>query len=66
MYYVLSYLGIKPVLCKISDYNISIDEHCEKEIILFYYYYYYFLFLPFLGPLLQHMEVPRLGVESEL
>ena len=25
-----------------------------------------FVFLPFLGPLLQHMEVPRLGVESEL
>ena len=23
-------------------------------------------FLPFLGPLLRHMEVPRLGVESEL
>ena len=25
-----------------------------------------FVFLPFLGPLLRHMEVPRLGVESEL
>ena len=25
-----------------------------------------FVFLPFLGPLPQHMEVPRLGVESEL
>ena len=25
-----------------------------------------FIFLPFLGPLLRHMEVPRLGVESEL
>ena len=24
------------------------------------------LFLPFLGPLPRHMEVPRLGVESEL
>ena len=30
---------------------------------LMYYYYY---FLVFLGPLPQHMEVPRLGVESEL
>ena len=26
----------------------------------------FFVFLPFLGPLLRHMEVPRLGVESEL
>ena len=25
-----------------------------------------FVFLPFLGPLLWHMDVPRLGVESEL
>ena len=27
---------------------------------------FFSVFLPFLGPLLQHMEVPRLGVESEL
>ena len=27
---------------------------------------FFFVFLPFLGPLPQHMEVPRLGVESEL
>ena len=26
----------------------------------------FFVFLPFLGPLLLHMEVPRLGVEVEL
>ena len=26
----------------------------------------FFVFLLFLGPLLRHMEVPRLGVESEL
>ena len=25
-----------------------------------------FVFLPFIGPLLRHMEVPRLGVKSEL
>ena len=29
-------------------------------------YLFIFVFLPFLEPLLQHMEVPRLGVESEL
>ena len=46
----------------------------EREIILplinlfcFVLFFVFFgLFLPFLGPLLQHMEVPRLGIESEL
>ena len=28
----------------------------------FIYYFYFLVFLPFLGPLLKHMEVPRLGV----
>ena len=28
--------------------------------------FFFFVFLPFLGPLPWHMEVPRLGVESEL
>ena len=30
------------------------------------FFFFFFVFLPFLGLLLQHMEVPRLGVESEL
>ena len=29
-------------------------------------YFFFFVFLPFLGPLPQHMEVPKLEVESEL
>ena len=33
-------------------------------VFLFLFYYYYYCLL--LGPPLQHMEVPRLGVESEL
>ena len=32
----------------------------------FILFYFFFVFLPFLGPLPQHMEIPRLGVESEL
>ena len=28
--------------------------------------FFFFVFLPFLGLLLWHMDVPRLGVESEL
>ena len=31
----------------------------------FYFILFFCLFLLFLGPLLQHVEVPRLGVESE-
>ena len=33
---------------------------------LFFVFVFFFFFLLFLGLLLQHMEVPRLGVESEL
>jgi len=36
---------------------------------LFFYFilfYFFFVFLLFLGPLPRHMEVPRLGVQSEL
>ena len=29
-------------------------------------FFFFFVFLPFLGLLLRHMEVPRLGVESQL
>ena len=40
-------------------------EYKIKSFILFFGFFL-FVFLPFLGPLLRHMEVPRLGVESEL
>ena len=30
-----------------------------------FYAFIYFCILPFLGPLLQHMEIPRLGVQPE-
>ena len=30
------------------------------------FFVFVFIFLPFLGPLPRHMEVPRLGVELEL
>jgi len=32
----------------------------------FFFFGSFFFFLPFLGPILRHMEVPRLGGESEL
>ena len=41
------------------------------RVILFYFinfclFFFFFFFCHFLGPLLRHMEVPRLGTESEL
>ena len=36
--------------------------HICMHLCVFYYYYYYFVFLPFLGLLPRHTEVPRLGV----
>ena len=33
--------------------------------VVFFVLFCFFVFLPFLGLLSQHMEVPRLGVESE-
>ena len=46
-------------------------ETPNLEIFAQIYYFFFiiiiiFVFLPFLGPLPRHMEVPRLGVESEL
>ena len=32
----------------------------------FFFFFFFFFFLVFLGPHLQYMEVPRLGVELEL
>ena len=32
----------------------------------FFFFFFFLVFLLFLGPLPRHMEVPRLGVESEL
>ena len=43
----------------LADFSLSFFK-------LFIYLFIYFIFLPFLGPLPWHMEVPRLGVESEL
>ena len=34
--------------------------------LLLLFFFFFFVFLPFLGLLPQHMEVPRLGIEWEL
>ena len=33
---------------------------------LFAFFFFFFVFFPFFGPLPRHMDVPRLGVKSEL
>ena len=37
-----------------------------KAKVVFYFIFYFLVFLPFLWPFPRHMEVPRLGIESEL
>ena len=44
---------------KFSKITGLLDKHTEIND-------FFFVFLPFLGPLPRHMEVPRLGVQSEL
>ena len=38
----------------------------ENSFFFFFFFFFFFVFLPLLGPLPRHMEVPRLGVQSEL
>ena len=39
---------------------------CDDGFFCSFCFVFVFVFLPFLGPLSQHMEVSRLGVKSEL
>uniref|UniRef100_A0A8D1BK53 2'-phosphotransferase n=2 Tax=Sus scrofa TaxID=9823 RepID=A0A8D1BK53_PIG len=41
-------------------------NHHPTPVLFFFFFFFFFVFLLFLGPLSWHMEVPRLGVESEL
>ena len=38
----------------------------HSGLLVFISFFFFFVFLLFLGPIPRHMEVPRLGVESEL
>ena len=46
--------------------NVQTSSNKIKMRKLLPYYYYYYYYLVFLGLHPWHMEVPRLGVESEL
>ena len=51
--------------CSCRDLAVtnSTSIHEDAGFVLFCFV---FVFLPFLGPLPKHMEVPRLGIELEL
>ena len=70
----------KPFILRASPTTPGLGEPCCPEsfmpclglpiwcqfLFFFFFSFFLFVFLHFLGPLPQHMEVPRLGVESEL
>ena len=70
----LSTLNIMLAVCLSHTAFINLRNFCTilrifyffYFFILFYLSFWFFFFLPFLGPLPRHMEVPRLGVKSEL
>ena len=64
IYICNSYIEIKTEILSGYLYGYFCDHIFWLEVIVFFFFF--FVFLPFLGPLPQHMEVPRLGVESEL
>ena len=60
---------LPPTLKIIKEFCQDFLKHLDGFMVciyLFIYYFFLFFFFPFLGPLPWHMEVPRLGVETEL
>ena len=51
------------ISCEFSAQKLTLYTYILNKMFLFFYF---FVFSVFLGPHLQHMEVPRLGVKSEL
>ena len=50
-----------------SSLKAAFSEGMEENYFIWTIFnFFFFVFLPFLGPLLGHMEVRRLGVQSEL
>ena len=50
--------------CRLNHVFISVPSICL--LIRIFSIFFFLVFFPFLGPLLRHMEVPRLEVKSEL
>ena len=54
----------QPPLLAGSEHSIADGPELGGGV--FFFFFFFLVFLPFQGPLLRHMEVPRLEVESEL
>ena len=61
-------LVLKNGMLNVGGSHSHTQEACISGaflLFLFIYLFIYFVLLPFLGPLLWHMEIPRLGVKLE-
>ena len=50
---------------KLRSMQLMKTSLLELDVAISLFFFFFFVFLPFLGALLWHMEVPRLGVELE-
>ena len=55
-----------PLMGRVTLFQQHMFTKYVYFILFIYLFIYLFLSLPFLGPLPRHVEIPRLGVESEL
>ena len=72
----LEIIILSKVIQRQISYNITYTWNLKKKRYkgtylqnrnrLIYFFFFFLVFLLFLGPLPRHMEVPRLGVQSEL
>ena len=61
--YLEVFLGILLKELPLYERGCVYEGELSSEV---FHIFFFFVFLPFLGPLPRHMEVPRLGVQSEL
>ena len=63
---VCTYTYVCVCVCVSTEFAVQqkLTQHCKSTTVQFFFFS--FLFFVFLGSHLQHMEVPRLGTESEL
>ena len=55
-----------PTLLNIDSPCLLLSQFLVCVCLCFFFFFFFFFSFFFLGPNLQHMEVPRLGVQSEL